>query len=211
MKIYNALFLSHLTYCISCWGGISSLKLSKLFAIQKRCVRLLFGKQFTYDHAEYYETCARARTFAEHTAPKNYCLEHTKPLFNEYGLLSLDNLHKFHTCMEVFKILKFHSPISLHDLFQLSYRSNKLTLILPRVHLDTSKRNFVFTASGIWNKFLCVIFDKCAPQISGLVIPGSAKISDLAAPLSAVRGRLKCSLLASQRRGDETEWLHHIS
>ena len=86
LKIYNALFMSHLSYCISCWGGISSLKLLKLFAIQKRCVRLLFGKQLTFDHAEYYETCARVRTFEEHMAPKNYCLEHTKPIFNELEL-----------------------------------------------------------------------------------------------------------------------------
>ena len=63
MKIYNALFQSHLTYCISCWGGISSYKLQKVFAIQKRCLRLLFGKELSFDHAEYYETCARVRTY----------------------------------------------------------------------------------------------------------------------------------------------------
>ena len=120
LKIYNALFLSHLTYCISCWGGISKLKLMKLFSIQKRCVRLLFGNEFSFDHAEYYETCARVRSYDENMAPKNYCLEHTKPLFNKYNMLCLDNLYKYHTFMELFKILKFHIPISLFDLFILS-------------------------------------------------------------------------------------------
>ena len=44
LKKYNALFLSYLSYCISCWGGISEYKRSTMFAIPKRCVRLLFCK-----------------------------------------------------------------------------------------------------------------------------------------------------------------------
>ena len=209
LKIYNALFLSHLTYCISCWGGISKLKLLKIFAIQKRCVRLLFGKQFTFDHPEYYETCARVRTFEENMAPKNYCLEHTKPLFNEHKLLSLENLFKFHSFMEVFKIKKLNSPISLNEYFRLGSRSDKLTLILPRVYLDISKQNFIFGSSMIWNEFFSRVLSRCAPQSSGLVIPGSDPNSDLAASTSVVKNRLKSLLLASQIIGDETEWLQY--
>ena len=41
-KIYEALFVSHLTYCISSWGGIPKYRLNKIFSIQKRCMRLLF-------------------------------------------------------------------------------------------------------------------------------------------------------------------------
>ena len=46
LKLYNALFKSHISYCISSWGGISSYKVESLFSIQKRCIRLLFGKEF---------------------------------------------------------------------------------------------------------------------------------------------------------------------
>ena len=60
INIYNSLFISHLTYGISAWGGIPPYKLEKLFAIQKRCTRLLFGKK-SFDHAGYYKTCARSR------------------------------------------------------------------------------------------------------------------------------------------------------
>ena len=60
MKIYDALFKSHLSYCISCWGAIPRSKLEGLFAIQKRCIRLLFGLKYTFDHADYYKTCPRA-------------------------------------------------------------------------------------------------------------------------------------------------------
>ena len=95
MKLYNALFLPHLTYCISVWGGISKNKLAKLFSIQKRCVRLLFGTELSYDHAEFYMTCARVRTYIEHKTKKNFVLEHTKPLFNEPVILSLGNLYLY--------------------------------------------------------------------------------------------------------------------
>ena len=204
MKIYNALFMSHLTYCISCWGGIPVSKLQKIFAIQKRCVRLLFGKDFSFDHPEFYETCARCRTFEENMAPKNYCLEHTKPLFNEHNILSLNNLYAFHTFMELFKIVKFCTPISLYDLFEVSSRSQ--LIILPRVNLDVSKQNFVFQSALIWNKFSGVVFEKCIPQVNGIVIPGSAYNSDLAASTSTIKNKLKLYLLASQKLGNETEW-----
>ena len=43
--IYHALFESHLTYGISVWGAQSQSVLNELFIIQKKCVRLLFGKE----------------------------------------------------------------------------------------------------------------------------------------------------------------------
>ena len=205
-KIYNALFLSHLTYCISCWGGIANYRLKKIFAIQKRCVRLLFGKEFSFDHHEYYQTCARARTFADHMSAKSYELEHTKPLFNEYELLSLENLYDYHTFMELFKLLKFHVPISLRGLFCLSYRAHKLNLILPSVKLEKSKQNFVFKSSIIWNKLLSSILVSCEPNEDGLVIPGSTINSDLSAPISYIKRKLKSTLLATQKSGDHTKW-----
>ena len=86
-NLYNALFKSHLSYCISSWGGISKNKLESIFAIQKRCIRLLFGKQLNFDQSEYYNVCARTRTYKQHVAGKNFQLEHTKPLFNEQKIL----------------------------------------------------------------------------------------------------------------------------
>ena len=85
--------MSHLSYCISAWGGTSKYKLQKIFANQKRCVCLLFGKTINYDHLQFYETRARARTIDQHKDKKNFCLEHTKPLFNEHSIFSLENLY----------------------------------------------------------------------------------------------------------------------
>ena len=41
--LYHSLFESHLVYCISVWGSISYTLMDKLFTIQKKCVRMLFG------------------------------------------------------------------------------------------------------------------------------------------------------------------------
>ena len=139
MKIYNALFLYHLTYCITVWGGVPQYRLNNYFSIQKRCIRLLFGTQITYDHPEFYETCARIRTYNEHIAPKNYVLEHTKPLFNKYNILSLGNLYKYHSFMEVFKLLKYKAPKSLSELLITSTRAHIINFNLPKITLEKNK------------------------------------------------------------------------
>ena len=208
-KLYNSLFLPHLTYCISCWGGVPSYKLKKIFSIQKRCVRLLFGNEPSYDHAEFYETCARVRTFSDHMAPKMFTLEHTKPLFNEHEILSLENLHLYHTFMEVLKILKYESPSSLRQLFNFTNTNNSnrnMNLRLPRPKFDINKRNFIFKSSSIWNKLHPSIFTKCEPQNNGLIIPGSVPNSDLGAPISFIKSKLKSVLLASQKCAPALEW-----
>ena len=144
LKIYNALFKSHLSYCISSWGGISKYKLQSLFSVQKRCIRLLFGKDLNFDHKEYYETCARAKTYQQHTSKKNYVLEHTKTIFNERNLLSLHHLHIYHTFLELHKIMKYKTPITICKLFTQSIRSTNMGLIIPKITLELAKHNFFF-------------------------------------------------------------------
>ena len=114
VKLYNSLFLPHLTYCISVWGGVSDNKLTKVLSLQKRCVRLLFGNELNFDHAEFYQTCARARTITEHKAKRNFVLEHTKPLFKQNDFLSMRNLYNYFCFLEIFNILKYKSPISMN-------------------------------------------------------------------------------------------------
>ena len=208
LNIYNALFMSHLTYCISCWGGVPSYKLQKIFSIQKRCIRLLFGKTPSFDSAEFYETCARTRTYEENKAPKDYCLEHTKPLFNECKILTLHNLHTYHTFMEIFKIMKYHCPISMYELLTVAPRSTKHLLILPRISLETTKQNFIFKSSSIWNKIIGNVLNLniCLPSDGGVVIPGSREHSDMSASICIIKNNLKVHLLLTQKQGDINNW-----
>ena len=108
--------------------------------------------------------------------------------------------------MELFKILKHHSPISLFDLLKVSNRGAIAMLLLPRVNLDTSKHSFVFNSSKLWNKYKNLVFNKCTPLDNGILIPGSTSNSDLAASTSIVKCKFKSVLLASQKSGDDTEW-----
>ena len=109
MNIYHTLFESHISYGISVWGGVSHYILENLFKLQKRCIRLLFGTNLTSDTPDYYNRCARARTYSEHMNP-NHELEHTKPLFNNLKLLTIHNLYNYYITIETFNIIKFRRP-----------------------------------------------------------------------------------------------------
>ena len=206
MKIYDALFKSHLSYCISSWGAIPSTKLQGIFSIQKRCIRLLFGTEYSYDHSGYYETCARARSFEHHIAKKIFCLEHTKPLFNKHSLFTIYNLYTYHTFLDVYKILKTHTPISMFSLFKLSKRDRNLSLHLPTVKLDISRKNFVFNSSVKWNSLINKILERPSLCENGVVVGGSVTNSDFCASIPFVKKKLKGILLEYQSLGSSTEW-----
>ena len=218
--IYHSLFLSHLTFGISCWGGIYPSKLQKLFTIQKRCMRILFGEIPSFDHAEFYETCARVHfTYVrgkKHNAEKNHALEHTKPLFNKHGLLTLKNLHILRTTTELFKAMKYQSPVSIFNALPLRAISADYRIKLPKFSLDISKNNFVISASTLWNEYILDIFDKpVLTEISctsssqlplSYIIPGSTKNSDTTMTVATFKYRMKQCLLKSQKSGDTNEW-----
>ena len=198
-KLYDALFKSHLSYCISCWGGVSINKLESLFSIQKRCVRLLFGKQLNFDHGGFYETCARARTYQQHIAKKDYQLEHTKPIFNEQKILSLHHLYIQHTFVDLFKIVKNRMPISLYELFNISPRTTNLLMCLPKINLVLSKQKFVFSGTLIWNNLIGKLLNKSSPGENGMIVPGSSECSDVSAPISFIKKKLKEFLFKTQK------------
>ena len=206
MKIYDALFKSHLSYCISSWGAIPASKLQGIFSIQKRCMRLLFGTEYSYDHSGYYETCARARTYDENVLKKNFCLEHTKPLFNKNNILNIYNLYRYHTFLDVYRILKTHTPISLFSLFTQTKRDANFTLHYPPVKLGVSMRNFLYSSCVEWNGLIDKVLERNLPNKKGIVIEGSVNNSDFCATLPFVKKKLKTILLENQNQGNSNEW-----
>ena len=83
-------------------------------------------------------------------------------------------------------------------------------MILPRINLDNSKQNFVFSASLIWNSLIGKLLDKCTPNENGIMVPGSSTCSDLAAPISSIKGKLKDILFKAQKLvtpGRANEWM----
>ena len=198
-KLYHSLFVSHLTYGISAWGSAPSYKLKKIFSIQKRCMRLLFGKQLNFDHAEYYKTCARTRSIDEYLAPRNYVLEHTKPLFTEHKLLTVYNLHKIFLLNEIYKIRKYRYPISLFNFLNNapeSLRNSQVNnILLPHYYLNNSRHQFLYCGISIWNK----INNKAALQ-------GNIFSSDLSMSSCSAKRKFKEILLSLQSSGDNENW-----
>ena len=153
-SLYHTLFESHLTYGITVWGGVSQNKLLPLFRAQKKCCRIMFGDKETY--LDKFKTCARTRIYEDQRLDsKFYSKEHSKPLLNKYSILTVHNLYTYYCAVEIFKILKFRSPISLYQQFELSKRKETLLITTHPSH------NFHYKAGLIWNvvRNLLQIFD----------------------------------------------------
>ena len=145
-KIYSALFESHLTYGISVWGvALKDKANDKLFVTQKHCIRILFGDYEAYLNK--LSTCARARPYGLQKLGTNfYQKEHTKPLFNNLKLLSVQNLFKYYCISEIFKIMKFRCPYQMYNSINVSSRDTSLTIILPE-----KTNTFLYVAAQLWN------------------------------------------------------------
>ena len=207
LNIYYTLFLSHLTYGISVWGGVSSTSLEPLFVTQKRCIRMLFGDEISFDHPDFYNTCARIKSYDEQMNP-NYEKEHTKPLFSKNELLTIHNLYNYHIIMEVFNILKYRKPYALYEKFKFSERK-ELKLITHKTKHAERLQNFVCNSILKWNKLYRDLFEHVNPiEIRGLlrIVPGSVAGSDLTAKSSTIKLKLKTILLNIQNKGHDTEW-----
>ena len=174
-----------------------------MFSLKKRCIRILFGNKVSFDHVEFYETCARARPLKSiNTHEINYELENTKPLFNNNNLLTVYNLYKLQIITETFKIKKFSCPSPLNDTLKVSSMNRRVSLLkVPQYSLMISKNNFHYKAASIWNKIMPKLLKR--PDLdalnTNLVIPGSCLNSDLTTP--------KAILLNIQCLGDPIHWL----
>ena len=181
--LYYTLYESHLSYCISAWGGISQNKLSAITTAQKLCMRVLFGDREAF--LEKYRTCARARPYGYQALGDSFFRkEHTKPIFKHTGILTVQNLYTYHCFMEIFKILKLRTPISIHSKYNISLRKNT-TLITP-----VPSHHFTYKSAIIWN-----------------VIQPQLKIYDYSTSISLTKNKLKTLLFQNQHSHDHLEWL----
>ena len=175
--LYFTLFESHLTYCISVWGGVGENRLDPLFVIQKRCIRILFGNKETF--LDKFMTCVRCRSHNHQIlGEKLYCKEHTKPLFNKHKIMTVHNIYNYQCTIEIFKILKLRTPISLFSKFNISTRKETL-LITP-----SPTTLFVYKSAILWNSLkdrLCIY--------------------DFSVKISHVKSKLKDLILSKQQSG----------
>ena len=181
-ELYYTLFESHLSYCISVWGGAAQCRITPLWTAQKQCIRVLFGNTEAY--LDKFRTCVRCRPFGSQTLDGTFFeKEHTKPIFNQLSILSIHNLYTYHCFMEVFKILKLRTPISLHSKYNISKR--KPTTLISSL----PSNSFIYRSTFIWNTL--------APKF---------KVYDYSVKISLIRTSLKKLLLLTQHRETKIEW-----
>lgn len=184
--LYYTLFESHLSYCISAWGGVHQSKLDPIHKIQKKVIRILFGDNEAF--SDKFKTCARCRILEEQVLDGSfYRKEHTKPLFKENKILAVQNLYYYHSFMEVFRILKLRSPICIYLQYQLSSR-NYLTFI--KLIPPNPSNNFIYRTSVIWN-----------------TLRQKLDITDISTGTSLVKKNLRTMLHTNQHNHHEVEWL----
>ena len=155
-----------------------------IFRTQKKCCRILCGDKEAY--LDKFNTCARTRPYKKQNLDSAfYIKEHSKPLFNTQSILTIHNLYTYHCANEIFKILKFRTPMSLYQLFELSNR--KETLLITK----SPSNYFVYKASFIWNAVRKVL-----------------QIPDFSVKIGPFKTSLKSYLFNAQKTGDDTEWVN---
>ena len=186
--LYCTLFESHLAYGITVWGGVTKSKLDKIFKVQKKCIRILFGDKEAYLNK--FKTCARTRPLElQRLGPEFYKKEHTKSLFNEKSIMNVRNLFIYHCSNEVFKILKFRNPISMFENLKISDRNGKETRLIP----PAPSSNFFYVGSLIWN-----------------VVRNLIHIYDFSKETNSIKTAIKNEILKIQSAGDPDLW-HNYS
>ena len=187
MNLYYTLFESYITYGITVWGSIPNRKFNKLFNAQKKILRVLFGDREKF--LDKFRTCIRARPYPEQNLTTEfYVKEHSKPLFNKNKILNLKNLYLYHCANETFKILKFRSPIVVHNLYKFSTRGQRNLFIITPPPDNT----FIYKSSVIWNSVKSIF-----------------KIDDPATSVSILKLKLKTYLLNKQLLGDAENWVEN--
>ena len=109
-------------------------------------------------------------------------------LFHKNMILNLKNLYLYHCANETFKILKFRSPIVVHNLYKFSTRGQRNLFIITPPPDNT----FIYKSSVIWNSVKSIF-----------------KMDDPATSMSILKLKLKTYLLNKQLLGDAENWVEN--
>ena len=103
-NIYHTLFESHLSYCISVWGGTKKKLIDRIFTLQKSAIRYILGDYDSF--LDKFNTAARTQPFGEQYLSANfYCKEHMKQLFIKHNILTSQNLFRYMAEIELAKLI----------------------------------------------------------------------------------------------------------
>lgn len=132
LKIYNALVLPHLNYCIGVWGNTEQCNLERLFLLQKKAIRCIADVGF---------------------------LDHTDPIFRRFKLLKIYQLFKLNVGKFMYKYTNKMMPRICDDYFIKSSdvhghqtrQSNSESIRIPAHNTALFSKALSVTGPKIWN------------------------------------------------------------
>lgn len=137
---------------------------------------------------EKFRTCARLREFENQTLDAEfYQIEHSKPLLINHSITNVRNIYTYHCTNELFKILKFITPMGMFELFILFNRNGKETRLITSV----PSANYFFQAGLILN-----------------VVRDLLKIYDFTLETGPIKLEVKRTILEIQSGGNPMDWHH---
>ena len=136
ISLYNSLVLPYLNYCNLIWGNAAACYLGRLFRLQKKVVRLVYGRPLC---------------------------EHTAPYFTLGNLLNIFDIYKLNCSVFIFKLMynrfptfynsKFYDQIFVYVSSALGTRNNNL-LRIPRCRTVLRQKSLIYTSVKLFNDFL---------------------------------------------------------
>ena len=183
-----------MAYCISVWGSVKKKLFDRIFTLQKRVLRCLFGDKKRY--LDKFSTAARTRPIDKQKMGEDfYRKEHTKPLFTKHNILVAHNLYRYMSINEIGKIISTESPHLLFKNIHFSNRNRKNLIILPSK--SKAHNEALYSTFSFWNhltKTLYVFTDM--PNPHNMVT-------------NILKYKVKRYLYTTQKSGDPSNWETH--
>ena len=143
MLLYNSVILSQLTYCNMIWASTYKTTLLKTYSLQKRALKLWFGRKFQNTRNNY------------QTVERN-----SLSIFKQANRLSVFDLNKWQIAKFVYQALNKISPSCFHQMFSFTSSAHSHNTRSDAAHnlfIQQAKynlRKFSISVRGpeIWNE-----------------------------------------------------------
>jgi hypothetical protein len=132
LLFYNSYFVPLMDYCINVWGQSNKTLLDKIYAVQKRILRIV-SNDYTCD---------------------------TKTLFQKHNnIMSLHERIEFQTATLTYKCLFDNVPNYLKNFFRFAgndhnynLRNNGICLVVPKPKTEIQRKSFRYVGAVAWNE-----------------------------------------------------------
>jgi hypothetical protein len=141
LTLYYSMVYPYLLYCIEVWGSSGQTRMSSLFKLQKKALRIITSANF-YAASD--------------------------PLFNNLQILKLSQIYLNSVAIIMFKYVKGMLPSIFDDLFNrnrdinLRVTRNSYKLAVPRCRTELHKKSMRFQGPTVWNKCEDLVNHQCS-------------------------------------------------